>query len=81
MESDQESDHPVKEETRRPEINISHEDLSDVSDLEESLGGNLDNDDIINEESKKSELSMDNKNSSPDTKQVIIKIQLFTLNI
>lgn len=78
MESDQESEHQFKEENRRPEINISHEDLSDVSDLEESLGGNLDNDDITNEEdSKKNEISTENKNSSPETKQVLLYTKLF----
>lgn len=78
MESDQENDvKDFKEVVRRPEINISHEDLSDVSDLEESLGGNLDNDDIVNEEgSKRDEITSENKSVSPDAKQVIIFIFL-----
>ncbi|XP_060519897.1 zinc finger CCCH domain-containing protein 18 isoform X2 [Cylas formicarius] len=43
MESENEKEEPeLKKDdlTHRPELNISHEDLSDVSDLEDSLGGN-----------------------------------------
>lgn len=62
-----------KDEGRRHGINISHEDLSDVSDLEESLGGNLDNDDnSIDGEVQKVGISQENKTLSPDAKQVIL---------
>ncbi|CAG9767940.1 unnamed protein product [Ceutorhynchus assimilis] len=38
---DMESDHEKGETKEKNELNISHEDLSDVSDLEDSIGGNL----------------------------------------
>lgn len=73
MESDQENDSQrFKEEKRRPEINISHEDLSDVSDLEGSIGGNLENDGMNEGDPKKDGEPTEYKNLSPDSKQVIL---------
>lgn len=40
MESDNEKQSNTREKSEKGEINISHEDLSDVSDLEDSMGGN-----------------------------------------
>lgn len=42
MESDQEKPAVPVEKVKKPEINISHEDLSDVSDLEDSMGATFD---------------------------------------
>lgn len=70
MESDQENDsHRFKEEKCRPELNISHEDLSDVSDLEESIGDHLDNENS-EDYSKKDEVSSESKHLVPESKQV-----------
>ncbi|ENN75061.1 hypothetical protein YQE_08374, partial [Dendroctonus ponderosae] len=45
MESDQEKPAVPVEKAKKPDINISHEDLSDVSDLEDSMGGTFDEED------------------------------------
>lgn len=69
MESDQDIDsHRFKEEKRCPDLNISHEDLSDVSDLEGSLADHLDKENA-EEYSTKDELSRESKHI-PDSKQV-----------
>lgn len=73
MESDQENDSQrFKEENRRPEINISHEDLSDVSDLEGSIGENLENDGMNDNDTKNDEEPNEYNNLSQESKQVRI---------
>lgn len=72
MESEQEIEEQHFKESTKSNINIVHEDLSDVSDLEESLGGNLDADDKMTEnESKRGDVITEN-NNSPDNKQVFM---------
>ncbi|XP_019763725.2 zinc finger CCCH domain-containing protein 18 isoform X2 [Dendroctonus ponderosae] len=52
MESDQEKPAVPVEKAKKPDINISHEDLSDVSDLEDSMGGTFDEEDEIPKDNK-----------------------------
>ncbi|KAJ8948832.1 hypothetical protein NQ318_013484 [Aromia moschata] len=76
MESEHEKDDVPKEDNVcRPEINISHEDLSGVSDLEESIGGHSDEAaDDPQEEASKIETQMNEaENKSPDTKKIVEK--------
>nr|XP_023025257.1 zinc finger CCCH domain-containing protein 18-like isoform X2 [Leptinotarsa decemlineata] len=54
----------------KPEINISHEDLSDVSDLEDSMGGHSDEREVFNEEKTNGTQSKDEKIPSPEVKKV-----------
>lgn len=50
IESDEKSDNEEKnEEVKKVGININHDDLSDVSDLDESIGGPTDNEEEVDE--------------------------------
>lgn len=72
MESEHEKEPEKKEEpkTVRPEININHEDLSDVSDLDDSIGGHSEDerdnkeDKKPNGDAKKEEVDMPNQEKS-----------------
>ncbi|KAJ8919692.1 hypothetical protein NQ315_006220 [Exocentrus adspersus] len=79
---DMESDHEKEasaptENASRPEINISHEDLSDVSDLDDCMGDNSDEE--HKEEDKKAQenstghLNEKTKSTSPEHKKVVEK--------
>lgn len=79
MESDNEKDEDIPKENSvsRPEINISHEDLSDVSDLEDCIGDNSDEDqqdhkdeDSVLRENSNNHLSGKKKSISPEPKKV-----------
>lgn len=64
MESDDKSDNePKSEEAKKVNININHDDLSDVSDLDESIGGHseIEEENDINRESVDDLLDMENK--------------------
>lgn len=52
MESDQERPASPKEKPEKNELNISHEDLSDVSDLEDSIGEAHSEDEKVQERKK-----------------------------
>ncbi|XP_018576331.1 zinc finger CCCH domain-containing protein 18 isoform X2 [Anoplophora glabripennis] len=81
MESDNEKveDVPKESSVSRPEINISHEDLSDVSDLEDCIGDNSDDDrqDRKDEEgvqeNSNNHLNEKSKSVSPEPKKVVEK--------
>lgn len=79
MESDNEKIENIPKENNapRPEINISHEDLSDVSDLEDCIGDNSDddhrdhNDDgNMHREHSNNRLNEKSKSTSPEPKKV-----------
>lgn len=74
MESEHEKEEPrAKEEPSvRHEINISHEDLSDVSDLEDSIGGQSDNENVPSPkpEEKVNGKEIRDRSPSPEQKKV-----------
>ncbi|KAG5879998.1 hypothetical protein JTB14_010117 [Gonioctena quinquepunctata] len=70
IESDQEKTNKSNS-VPKPEINISHEDLSDVSDLEDSIGSRSDNDLGAQPEEKTNDSqSKEERVASPDIKKV-----------
>lgn len=74
MESEHEKEEPrAKEEPSvRHEINISHEDLSDVSDLEDSIGGQSDNENVPSPkpEEKVNGKEIRDRSPSPEQKKI-----------
>lgn len=77
---DMESDHEEPERkspklAQKQEINITHEDLSDVSDLEDSMGGRTEDEEdekkIDDEKTESDENNIQNKSYENDAKKVM----------